>query len=394
MTASESKIQPRPLLFQYRDIQTIWSSPENFNGDKGAGGKENHGAKGRASVPLAPGESANLLDWEGMGIVTRMWLTVSDRSPEMLRSLRIDMYWDRESTPAVSAPLGDFFGVGLGRTAAFESEFFANPEGRSFNCFIPMPFRKHGRITVTNESRTRLEALYFDVNLLALKEWSDDYLYFHSHWRRDQKTALAKDFELLPRVMGKGRYLGVNIGVNTNLAYGESWWGEGEVKVFLDGDTDLPTLAGTGTEDYIGTGWGQGQYATRYVGSPVADAAKKQWAFYRYHVPDPVFFSTDIRVTIQQMGGGDLELVASIQNEGAPMMPVTISAKGEIFHVYNPDGPPLDLDEMIGRHEKAWANYYRSDDVSATVYFYLDKPRNDLPELAPVTERTSNLRAS
>jgi len=291
-------------LFEYNDnMEARWSSPENMNGEKGAGGKENNSAKGHPYDSIPAGKSYSLLDIQTQGIINRIWITINDRSPEMLRALKIEMFWDNETKPAVSVPFGDFFGIGLGKTATFQNALFANAEGRSFNCFIQMPFKKAAKIVVTNESGKTLNNIFFDVDYNLLKTWDDDYLYFHAYWQRDTATALTKDFELLPKVSGKGRFLGVNIGVNGNPLYGKSWFGEGEVKMYLDGDTDYPTLNGTGTEDYIGTAWGQGKFISTYTGCSIADDSLLQWAFYRYHIPDPVYFKTDCRVTIQQIGG-------------------------------------------------------------------------------------------
>ena len=119
-----------------------WSSFENITAGKGQGGKENNGAKGHPSNGIEPGETKVLLNVQGQGIVNRIWATIIDRSPEMLRSLKLEMFWDGETKPAVSVPFGDFFGIGLGQTARYHNVFFANPEGRSFLCFIPMPFKK------------------------------------------------------------------------------------------------------------------------------------------------------------------------------------------------------------------------------------------------------------
>ena len=378
---------PNPL-FRHQNISPRWSSAENMNGVKGKGGQENNGAKGRPSVGLEPGDSYDLINTQGMGIITRIWITINDRSPEMLRALKLEMYWDGETKPAVSVPFGDFFGVSLGKTASFENELFSNPEGRSFNSFIPMPFKKGARITITNESTTRLNALFFDVDFQVIPAWNDEYLYFHAYWSRDTATTLAKDFEMLPKVNGKGRFLGVNVGINPNPLYEGTWWGEGEVKIYFDGDTDWPTLVGTGTEDYIGTGWGQGVYAHRYMGCPIADKEKNQWSYYRYHIPDPVFFNTDCRVTIQQMGGSRYPKATELQNKNVPMIPVTILTE-KIHHVYSKD-TVVDLDDPKLPH--SWTNFYRSDDVSATAYFYLDKPRNNLPSLQGLPVRTHNLK--
>jgi len=369
-------------------VETGWASFENPGAEKGQGGQLNRGAKGRPAERLGAGEEVALLDVTGPGIVDRMWITVSDRSPQMLRSLRIEMYWDGSDGPAVSVPFGDFFGVGLGRTAAFENVFFSNPEGRSFNCAIPMPFRTGARIVVRNESPDDLPMLFYDVNFRKVPGWSDEVLYFHAFWHRDPETTLKVDHEILPKVTGRGRYLGANLGVVANPLYEGSWWGEGEVKVYLDGDGDLPTLVGTGTEDYIGTGWGQGAYAHRFQGCLVADTDRDEWAFYRYHVPDPVYFGSDCRVTIQQIGGNQKPVVVRLMEEGVSLIPITIH-EVDTLHLLLEKEPVPELGDP-GLPD-GWANFYRSDDVSSTAYFYLDRPTSGLPALQPVSERVAGL---
>lgn len=377
-------------LFEYNDnMEPRWSSPENLNGVKGAGGKENNGAKGHPYDTIPAGQSLVLLDIQGQGIINRMWITINDRSPEMLRALKIELFWDNEKKPAVSVPFGDFFGVGLGRTTAFQNALFANGEGRSFICFIPMPFKQAAKIVVTNESAVALHNIFFDVDYNLLNTWNDDYLYFHAFWHRDTATTLAKDFELLPRVNGQGRFLGVNIGVSANPQYKKSWFGEGEVKMYLNGDTDYPTLNGTGTEDYIGTAWGQGKFINTYTGCSIADDSLLQWAFYRYHIPDPIYFKTDCRVAMQQIGGDGTEKVAAYQQAGAPLIPVTTDT-GKLHQLYQKNKVvKLDTATM----PKGWTNFYRSDDVSATAYFYLNSPVSNLPAMQPVTLRTAALRS-
>jgi hypothetical protein len=377
-------------LFSFDDGQEPrWSSPENPNGIKGEGGTTNNGAKGHPYDTIAAGASLDLLNIKEQGIIRRIWITINDRSPEMLRALKLEIFWDGETQPAVSVPFGDFFSVGLGRMTVFQNALFADPEGRSFNCFIPMPFRKGARITVTNESGRRLNNIFFDVDYTLVKEWNDDNLYFHATWRRDTATQLAKDFELLPRVNGKGRFLGVNIGVNGNPRYKTSWFGEGEVKMFIDGDTDLPTLNGTGTEDYIGTAWGQGKFINQYTGCTVADDSLLQWSFYRFHIPDPVYFKKDCRVVIQQLGGDMRDAVATYQQEGAPLIPVTTNDE-KMLHAYYKKDSLVKIDSLT--IPNGWTNFYRSDDVSATAYFYLEKPVNGLPPLQAVGIRTTSLR--
>jgi Protein of unknown function (DUF2961) len=367
---------------------TRWSSPENLNGKKGAGGMDNGTAKGHAYVGINAGATAELLNIQGGGIINRIWITVIDRSPQMLRSLVIEMYWDDQTKPAVSVPLGDFFGVGLGRTAAFFNAAFANPEGRSFNCFIPMPFRTGAKILVRNESSSPLTHLYFDIDYQLGTEWNEDNLYFHAFWSRDTATTPGRDFELLPQVSGYGRFLGMNMGVNANPLYGESWWGEGEMKFYMDGDKEFPTLAGTGSEDYIGTGWGQGAFSNPYAGCLIADSKNRQWTLYRFHLPDPIYFDSSIRVTMQQIGGDAKAKVLAMQKAKVPIIPVTID-HGESVSLLIKDKKSLDDPSLAD----GWTNFYRSDDVSATAYFYLSKPASSLPSLQAVSIRTNNMKA-
>ncbi|MCF1422320.1 glycoside hydrolase family 172 protein [Mangrovimonas futianensis] len=385
-------ISGSPTLFSQELYQlpknkhTKWVSFENISGDKGQGGIENKGAKGHAFDNIKAGTSVNLVNLEGSGTIKRIWLTFSDRSPEMLRSLKIEMFWDGSDKPAVSVPIGDFFGVGLGQRVPFESALFSDPEGRSFNCIIPMPFKTEAKITVTNESQKDLEAIFFDVDVL-MEEHQENVLYFHTYWSRDLHTKLAEDFKVLPKIKGSGRFLGTNIGVFTDPVYEDTWFGEGEVKIYLDGDKEYPSLVGSGTEDYIGTAYGQGPFSHQYQGSPIADAKKGEYAFYRYHIPDPVFFYEDMEVTIQQIGGAPAEKVREMIKNGVPMKPISVSNKS--FHKLLEMPQPVDLTHP--NILKGWTNFYRSDDVSATAYFFLNAPVSILPELVPVDIRTSNL---
>lgn len=366
-----------------------WSSPENPNGNKGSGGKENNGAKGHAWDSIPAGATITLLDVKETGTIQRIWITVRDQTPQMLRAMKLDMYWDGETVPAVSVPLGDFFGIGLGQKTAFENEFFANPEGRSFNCFIPMPFRSGAKITITNESARGQQNIFYDIDFSTGQPWTERMLYFHSYWNRDTATRLAEDYSILPKLEGKGRFLGLNMGVATNPAYGTSWFGEGEVKIYLDGDTTNPTLNGTGMEDYIGTAWGQGKFINRYTGCPIADDSLQQWAFYRFHVPDPVYFTKDIRVEIQSMGGYMTNDVADMQERGVPLIPVTTDYGRDFKRFYKKDSVV-----QVDKNDRAsCTNFYRSDDYSSTAYFYLDRPVNRLPMLAPVSDRVKSLRS-
>jgi hypothetical protein len=374
------------------DIETRWSSGENLNGIKGGGAKENNGAKGHPQDPIAAGATKTLLDIQGQGIINRMWFTINDRSLPMLRSLRLEMFWDNSSKPAVSVPVADFFGLGQG-IVKFENEFFASPEGRSFNCFIPMPFRKAAKIVIVNDSDKKLNNIFFDVDYSLLKSWNDDYMYFHAFWNRDTATTPGKDFELLPHIQGKGRLIGTHVVVNANPRYRKSWWGEGEVKMYLDNDGEFPTLVGTGTEDYIGTAWGQGAFNNRYTGCLSANDSLDKWSFYRYHVPDPVYFSSGIRVALQQIGGNMRPVVQEMQEQNIPLIPITVddmANSGKQISLYEKNKVTI----LKNRKDLPdnWTNFYRSDDVSATALFYLDAPSGNLPSMPSVSYRIAKLQ--
>jgi hypothetical protein len=361
-------------IYEMQDgVETRWASPENPTGEKGRGGRAAGGRKGSPTIPIRAGESVVLAEAKNTpGMVRRIWMTMPDRSPQMLRGLRLEMFWDGAASPAVSAPVGDFFGVGLGMMATFDSALFSNPEGRSLNCFVPMPFRSGMRIVMTNESGRDLPELFYDVNYTLGDRHPAGALYFHAHWRRENPTTLRRDYEILPLVSGRGRYLGTNLGVIVNQAeYFNTWWGEGEVKIYLDGDRELPTLAGTGAEDYVGTAWGQGRYSTLYQGSPVADEGRMRWCFYRYHVVDPVYFQRDVRVTIQQIG-----YLADHSRGG-------FFRTGRRLYRAGPGEAEMDLTKD-GKFE-------RSDDWSSCAYFYLDRPENGLPKLAAADRRLAGL---
>jgi len=359
------------------------SSFENLNGVKGQAGKSNATAKGHAFDALKAGESKTLLDIQGAGKIQRIWCTINDRSPRMLRALRLQMYWDNAAKPAVDVPLGDFFGAVL-QPVAFQSALLSDPEGRSFNCIIPMPFRTGAKIIVTNEGSEDLVLFFYDVDYITLPKLDPGDLYFHACWGRTRNAPLGENAVLLPKVIGKGRFLGVNVGVNVNPVYGSSWWGEGEVKMWLDGDTKYPTINGTGSEDYVGTGWGEGRFAHQYQGCLVANDPKNQYAFYRWHVPDAIYFDEDCRVEIQQIGGRSVDSVRSMLARGVPMKPVSIDAGPKGFHGLLEPGQKETLDKA---DPGSYANFFRSDDYAATAYFYLDRPVSNLPALAPVTDR-------
>lgn len=383
---------------------TRWISPENPSGKKGNGGLANQGAKGSAFFTVKAGEKLVLMDVKGAGIINRMWLSGTiPKSEEQRRLVKIDMYWDGKDKPAVSAPIGDFFGLGLGLSVPFENELFSNPEARSFNFTIPMPYRTGAKIVITNESSFHA-LVWYDINYTIMDIIPNDAMYFHTYWKRVEKTVIGEDYEVLPTVKGDGRFIGMNVGVIGDSAYRNTWFGEGEVKIYLDDDKKYPTLAGTGTEDYIGTGWGQGAYQNRYQGSLVSDSKNDIYAFYRYHIPDPVYFHKNCKVTLQQIGNTNIKNIREMLSKGVNLKPVWVFKQGSSSDIFKLTGDApeqvllLDRKDISGINDKKLdggnfgGNFYRSDDVSSTAYFYLNKPTNNLPVLGDVSNRINGLK--
>jgi hypothetical protein len=358
------------LFEKPRGVATHWVSFENRTLARGQAGLENSEAKGHAFEPLKAGESKTLLDVQAHGSIRRIWLTVSNRTPEMLRALRLEMFWDHSSRPAVSCPLGDFFGVGLGLRTPFENALFSDPEGRSFNCLIPMPFRSAAKVTLTNTSPTDLDHLFYDIDLLT-EPIGPDALYFHALFRSENPNGLGHEYRILPKVRGNGRFLGCNVGIVADARYEGSWWGEGEVKVRF-GNDDHPTLCGTGTEDYIGTAWGQGVFCNRTQGCLIADPKDRQWCFYRYHLDDPIYFDGACEVAIQTIGGWPLSKILGFLEAGIPAIPVSVDASGAGGFLPLLNGSHVDLHRA--ELQDKWCNFWRQDHWSSTAYFYLDRP--------------------
>ncbi|MEZ4715088.1 MAG: glycoside hydrolase family 172 protein [Caldilineaceae bacterium] len=231
--------------------------------------------------------------------------------PQHWRSLVLRMYWDEEETPSVEVPLGDFFCMGWCERANLTSLPVAvNPAG-GFNCYWEMPFRRHARITVENLRPDEVRGFYYQINY-TLTDVPDDRAYFHVQWRRSNPLPYATVHTLLDGVSGHGQYVGTYIAWGVNST---GWWGEGEIKFYLDGDADWPTICGTGTEDYFGGAWNfehpQGQYgvfSAPYSGMPQVIKpdglyrSQQRFGMYRWHVADPIRFKEDLRVTIQALG--------------------------------------------------------------------------------------------
>ena len=363
-------------------VKTRWASPENVWGSKGGGGKSAFGRKGSAYFFIRPGQRLTLAEAKGSsGMIRRIWMTIHGLCPRLLKQLRLEFFWDEASKPAVSVPLGDFFCMGLGRMTAFESACFSSPEGRSLNCYIPMPFRTGMRVDLINDGFSTANMLYYDIDYTLGDKIPDDALYFHAWYNQELPTAPRKDYTFLKKVNGRGRFLGASFGVFMDQQkYDKSWGGEGEVKFYLDDDEENPTLCGTGTEDYVGTGWCQGQYSNQYQGFTVADDEDMALCFYRFHIPDPVYFEANIRAEIQQIGSWNRDLLQYFQDHEIPVFRAGLSAGEEMQPIdFSTEFlPPFDLFE-------------RSDFWTSCSYFYLDQPENDLPVITDVKERVKSI---
>lgn len=294
-------------------------SPENFKGEKGKGamaveGRGQHAARelGRGwkispSVKIEPHSIFELADIKGPGTIESMWMAPFGTC----RFSILRIYWDGQEHPSVECPLGDFFACGWGKPCYISSlAVCVNPE-LGFNSYWQMPFRKKCRITLENINEEPF-VLYYSINY-SLGEVEGNAAYFHAAFSRVNPLPYKKVYTILDGVSGKGRYVG------TYMAWGVNnckWWGEGEVKFFLDGDRDFPTICGTGTEDYFGGAFNfedketnqYREFTTPYSGLPQVIRpdglyqSQARFGMYRWHITDPVRFREDIRVTVQALG--------------------------------------------------------------------------------------------
>ncbi len=331
-------------------------SPENPTGAPGGGcgatpaadgpaSRLGKGWKARPCIELPAGQTVVLADISGPGVIQHIWMTVD---PKALRDCVLRMYWDGEPAPSVEVPLGDFFACGHGLATKVNSLPVAvNPSG-GLNSYWPMPFRKSARLTLENQHPQTLPCFFYQVTY-ALQPLPEHAACFHAQWRRSATRRESPEHMLLDKVCGQGHYVG------TYLAWtplGSGWWGEGEVKFYVDDDEDHPSICGTGTEDYFGGAWGfygpdkrEEPYSTPFLGLPLARHAANElprFGLYRWHVLDPIRFRKTLRVTIQTLG-------------------------------WWPDG----------KYQP------RADDVASTAFWYQMEPHTEFPPLPGVEERWS-----
>lgn len=312
-------------LYRLSDAKTRSISPENFTGEKGKGGmavpseKDNlntanashaardlgQGWKVNPFIIIKPKQTFTLAEIDGPGAIQHIWMTPTGNWQFSI----IRVYWDDEKEPSVECPAGSFFAMGWNEYAPLNSLAICVNPGSAFNCYWPMPFRKKCRITMENVNDQDEMRLYYQIDY-TLTDVPSDAAYFHAQYRRTNPNTTS-DYTIVDNIKGKGHFVGVYLawGVNNN-----GWWGEGEIKFFIDGDSKFPTICGTGTEDYFCGSYNfdrAGQYkefCTPYTGlhqvirPDGTYKAQQRFGLYRWHIVDPVRFEKDLKITIQDLG--------------------------------------------------------------------------------------------
>jgi hypothetical protein len=306
-------------LYRLSNAQSRSISPENFTGEKGRGATATSGTGEKAarelgkgwkvspSVRIEAGQTFTMADISGPGAIQHIWLTPTGK----WRNSIIRIYWDDQANPSVECPVGDFFACGWNKYAQISSLAVCVNPGSAFNCYWPMPFRKRCRMTLENRDVESM-VLYYQIDY-ALDAMPDDAAYFHAQFRRVNPLPYKHVYTIIDGVNGKGQYVG------TYMAWGVNntgWWGEGEIKFYLDGDAEYPTICGTGTEDYFCGSYNfenqttkqYQEFTTPYSGLPQVIRpdgvyqSQTRFGLYRWHIVDPIRFERELRVTIQALG--------------------------------------------------------------------------------------------
>ena len=333
-------------------------SPENPTGAKGQGAMAVPGSSVAFSAPAArlgqgwkvhpfikipPHSTVTIMDVDGPGTIEHIWMASSPKFTGNGRATVLRFYWDGEKNPSVEVPLTDFFAIGNDRFAPVNSLAVIDVPTASMNCYWPMPFRKHVKITATNDADKELPLFTYQIDY-RLAAVPADAAYFHAQWRRATVKPSNPVYTILDGVKGEGRYVGTFLAW-TQLSSG--WFGEGEVKFYIDGDAKFPTIVGTGTEDYFGADYGfPALYSTAYIGNVLdprsdnPDGGPPQHSLYRWHIMDPINFNQNLKVTIQDLGW---------------------YPNG----VYQPEG----------------------DDIASVAYWYQTEPHTPFPPFPPLSER-------
>ena len=311
-------------LFRLSDAKTRSISPENFTGEKGKGGmadsknEERNVANARHAardlgqgwkvnpfIIINPEETFTLAEIEESGCIQHIWMTPTGN----WRYSILRIYWDDEKEPSVECPVGDFFGMGWGEYAHLNSLAVCVNPGSAFNCYWQMPFRKKCKITMENLADTPMR-LYYQIDY-CLTDVPEDAGYFHAQFRRTNPVPYKDVYTIVDGIKGKGHYVGTYMAWQVN---NNRWWGEGEIKFFMDGDKQFPTICGTGTEDYFcgsynfDRGGKYIEFSTPYAGlhqvirPDGTYRANQRFGMYRWHITDPIRFEKDLKVTIQDLG--------------------------------------------------------------------------------------------
>jgi hypothetical protein len=322
------------------------------------------------AVPVDPGKAATILDVTGAGVITHLWFTINSRDPHHLKNLVLRAWWDGESSPSIEVPIGDFFGLGLGEYFTFQSSLVAVAPVKALNSYFQMPFANGARLTVTNEGKERTDSLYFAVDYVTLPSLPGDLGRFHAQYRQaapcksvmdnwsvnwdksvnDLKNLDGKDNYVFMEATGRGHFVGVTHGVLQNQ---EGWFGEGDDMIFIDGDA-LPTINGTGTEDYYNGAWDfSGQpFAFPHNGAPfIVDAERigGRYCLYRWHTESPITFEKSIRVTMEHGHGNhrsdDFYSTAywyqTEPHAAFPALPAPETRVPKVFHVGGAGAAPI-----------------------------------------------------
>lgn len=306
-------------LYRLSDAQTRSISPENFTGEKGKAGMATEGTGKRASgdlgqgwkispsVAIKAGTTFTLGEIKGPGCIQQIWMTPTGN----WRKSILRFYWDGETEPSVECPVGDFFACGWGKYCQINSQAVCVNPGSAFNCYWQMPFRKSARVTMENRDQKDM-TLYYQVNYV-LTDVPKDAGYFHAQFRQEAPLKQKGLYTIVDGIQGQGQYVGTYLAWEVHAS---RWWGEGEIKFYMDGDKEFPTICGTGTEDYFCGSYNfENRETKKYqvFSTPYSGLAQvippdkiyepgQQFGLYRWHIVDPVRFDKDLRVTIQALG--------------------------------------------------------------------------------------------
>lgn len=311
-------------LYRLSNAKSRSISPENFTGEKGKAGMSIDGpAKGAARdlgqgwkvspyVRIQPKSTFKMAEIDGSGAIQHIWLTPAPLDKTRYYILRF--YWDGETEPSIECPLGDFFACGWAKYCQINSLPVCVNPGSAFNCYWPMPFRKKAKVTLENLD-DQVMTLYYQIDY-ALSDVPTDAAYLHAQFRREDPLKTKGLYTILDGVAGKGQYVGTYLAWEVHST---GWWGEGEIKFYIDGDKEFPTICGTGTEDYFCGSYNfdtvgpDGKHRYTEFSTPYTGLAQvirpdglydsqARFGLYRWHIPDPIRFEQDLKVTIQALG--------------------------------------------------------------------------------------------